>query len=145
MYKQKLEKCNNRASIIIREWSEQKKQHTSEHYKGYDLQSMDLDMTQRHSRHEKGSECFQKKENSSGIKKGKCYNCNIEEHYANECRKSKKLQQVAKTEKKSKQQKQELATVLTAQFSKHKHNCLSWTACYDNTCITHQSDKDDSD
>ena len=37
--------------------------------------------------------------------KERCYNCNIKEHYASECRKSKKLQQVAKTEKKSKQQK----------------------------------------
>ena len=125
MYKQKLEKHNNRASIIIREQSEQKKQHISEHYKGYDLQSMDLDATQRHPRHEKGSEHFQKKENSSSIKKGKCYNCNIEGHYTNECRKSKKSQQVAKMRKKPKQQKQELATVLTVQFSKHKHDCLS--------------------
>ena len=145
MYKQKLEKHNNRAPIIIREQSEQKEQRISRHYKGYDLQSMDLDTTQRHSRHKKESGHFQKKENSSSIKKEKCYNCNIKEHYTNECRKSKKSQQVAKTGKKSKQQKQKLATVLTAQFSKHKHNCLSWTVCYNNMCITHQSDKDDSD
>ena len=125
MYKQKLEKCNNKASIIIREQSEQKEQCISEHYKGYDLQSMDLDATQRHSRCEKGSGCFQKKGNSSSIKKGKCYNCNIKGHYANKCRKLKKSQQVAKTGKKSKQQKQKLVTVLTAQSSKHEHNCLS--------------------
>ena len=106
---------------------------------------MNLDTTQRHPRHKKESEHFQKKGNSSSIKKEKCYNCNIKEHYANECRKSRKSQQVAKTEKKSKQQKQKLATVLTAWFSKHKHNCLSWTVCYDDTCITYQSDKDDSD
>ena len=86
---------------------------------------MDLDMIQRHSRCEKESECFQKKENSSSIKKEKCYNCNIEGHYINECRKSKKSQQVAKMRKKSKQQKQKLVTVLTAQSSKHEHDCLS--------------------
>ena len=125
MYERKLKKCNNKASIVIREWLKQKEQRTSEHYKGYDLQSMDLDMTQRCPRHRKGSECFQKKGNSSSIRKEKCYNYDVEGHYANECRKSKKLQQVAKMKKRSKQQKQELATVLTVWFSKHEHDCLS--------------------
>ena len=125
MYKRKLEKHNNKASIVVREWLKQKEQHISEHYKGYNLQPMNLDMTQRHSRHEKGSECFQKKGNDSDIKKEKCYNCDIKEHYTNECRKLKKSQQVAKTGKKPKQQKQKLVTVLTAQFSKHEHDCLS--------------------
>ena len=91
MYKRKLKKHNNRASIVIREWSEQKKQPISEHYKDYDLQLMNLDMTQRHSKQDKRSEHFQKKENNSRTKKKRCYNCDIKEHYANECRKSKKL------------------------------------------------------
>ena len=103
MYERKLKKCNNKAPIVIRGWSEQKKQCTPEHYKGYGLQSMNLDMIQRHSSQKKGSEHFQKKENSSSIKKGKCYNCDIKEHYANECRKSRRLQQVAKMKKKLKQ------------------------------------------
>ena len=103
MYERKLKKCNNKAPIIIREQSEQKEQHISEHYKDYDLQSMNLDMTQRHSSWKKESEHFQKKENSSSIKKEKCYNCNIKEHYANECRKSRRSQQVAKMKKKLKQ------------------------------------------
>ena len=55
------------------------------------------------------------------------------------------MQQVAKMRKKPKQQKQKLATVLIAWFSKHEHDCLSWTACYDNMCTTYWSDKDDSD
>ena len=74
---------------------------------------MNLDVTQRCSKREKESEHFQKKGNSSNIKKRRCYNCNIKEHYTNECRKSKKSQQVAKIEKKLKQQKQKLVTVLT--------------------------------
>ena len=45
MYERKLEKHNNKASIMIRECSEQKKQHTSKHYKDYSLQSMNLDIT----------------------------------------------------------------------------------------------------
>ena len=36
-------------------------------------------------------------------------------------------------------------TVLTVSFSKHKHDCLSWTVCYDDMCTTHWSDKDDSE
>ena len=45
MYERKLEKYNNKASIVIEECSEQKKQCISEHYKDYDLQSMNLDTT----------------------------------------------------------------------------------------------------
>ena len=100
-------------------------------------------MTQRHLKQDKESECFQKKENDSSIKKRKCYNCNIKEHYVNESRKSRKLQQVAKMKRKLKQQKQKLTTVLTVLFSKHKHDCLSWIVYYNNMCITYQSNKDD--
>ena len=125
MYERKLKKHNNKASIVIREQSEQKKQHTLEHYKDYNLQSMNLDMTQKHSKQDKELRHFQKKENDSSIKKRKCYNCNVEEHYINKCRKLKKSQQVAKTEKRLKQQKQKLVTVLTVSFSKHEHDCLS--------------------
>ena len=63
---------------------------------------MNLDTTQRHSKQEKELRCFQKKENSSSIKKVKCYNCDIEEYYANKCRKLKKSQQVAKMKKRLK-------------------------------------------
>ena len=46
--------------------------------------------------------------------------------------------------RKLKQQKQKLTTVLTVLFNKHEHNCLLWTTCYNNMCMTHWSDKDDS-
>ena len=103
IYKRKLKKHNNKALIVIEEQSKQKKQHIFRHYKDYNLQSMNLDITQRHSKQEKESEHFQKKENDSSIKKRKCYNCDIKEHYTNTCRKSRKSQQVVKTEKKLKQ------------------------------------------
>ena len=32
-------------------------------------------------------------------------------------------------------------TVLTVSFSKNKHDCLSWTVCYNNMCTTHRDDK----
>ena len=44
MYERKLKRYNNKASIIIKERSEVKKQYISEHYKDYNLQSMNLDM-----------------------------------------------------------------------------------------------------
>ena len=45
IYKRKLKKYNNKVLIIIREQSEQKKHYISEHYKDYNLQSMNLDIT----------------------------------------------------------------------------------------------------
>ena len=58
MYERKLKKYNNKVSIVIEECSEQKEQCISEHYKDYDLQSMNLDVTQRHLKWDKKSECF---------------------------------------------------------------------------------------
>ena len=63
----------------------------------------------------------------------------------NECRKSKKLQQVAKMRKRLKQLKQKLTTVLTVLFNKNEHDCLSWTVCYDDMCTTHKDNKNDSE
>ena len=63
---------------------------------------MNSNITQRYLKWDKESEYFQKKENNSSIKKRRCYNCNIKEYYVNKCRKSKKLQQVARTERRLK-------------------------------------------
>ena len=98
---------------------------------------MNLDITQRYLRREKESEHFQKKRNNSSIKKRKCYNCDVKEHYTNKCRKLRKLQQVAKIKKKLKQWRQKLAIVLTVSFRKHEHDCLSWMICYNNMCTTY--------
>ena len=47
----------------------------------YELQFINLDTIYRCLRCFKETEHFQKKENSSYIKKIRCYNCNIKEHY----------------------------------------------------------------
>ena len=60
---------------------------------------MNLNITQQHIRCEKELEHFQKKENSSSIKKEKCYNYNTIESYTNKCRKLKKLQDFTSTRK----------------------------------------------
>ena len=51
---------------------------------------MNLDITQRCLKQKKELEYFHRKENSSNIKKEKCYNCDIKEYYMNKCRKLKK-------------------------------------------------------
>ena len=48
----------------------------------YKLQSMNFDTIYEHSEYFKETEYFQKKENSSYIKKIDYYNCDIKEHYA---------------------------------------------------------------
>ena len=55
------------------------------------------------------------------------------------------MQQVTKTEKRSKQLKQKLVTVLTVSSSKNEHDCLSWIVCYDDMCTTYRSDKNNSE
>ncbi len=55
----------------------------------------------------------------------KCYNCE-------------KLKHLARTCKKSQQERKEVTTTNTHVV----HNTLSWTVCYDNMCWTHMSSKD---
>lgn len=57
----------------------------------------------------------------------KCYNCQEKGHYANECKKPKRLPEP----------KRQLNAT-----QKPPHQNLSWTACYDDTCSTHKSDKE---
>ena len=47
IYEQKLKKYNNKVLIVIRRQTEQKEQRTSEHYKDYKFQLMNLDTTTR--------------------------------------------------------------------------------------------------
>ncbi len=58
----------------------------------------------------------------------KCYNCE-------------KLKHLARTCKKSQQERKEVAATNT----RIVHNTLSWTACYDNMCWTHMSSKDEAE
>ena len=60
-------------------------------YNLYKLQLMNLDTIYKYLRHFKETEYFQKKENSSNIKKIKCYNYNIKRHYTQDCCKLEKL------------------------------------------------------
>ena len=58
----------------------------------YELQLINLNTTHKCLKHFKETGCFQRKRNSSNIKKIKCYNYDIREHYTRDCDKLKKSQ-----------------------------------------------------
>ena len=73
---------------------------------------------------------FKRNNNRSNEKKFsmKCYNCDIEEHIARNCSKSRKS-------------KSRFKIVAIQIKSKDDHDDLNWTFCYDDACWTHLSEK----
>ena len=67
---------------------------TTMYHDSYGLQSMNLDTTHEHLRWFKRTECFQKKRTLSHSKREECYNCDISEHFTQECWKQKKSQSI---------------------------------------------------
>ena len=89
----------------------------------YESKSMKIDAIRKKS--------FKRNNNRSNEKKFsmKCYNCDIEEHIARNCNKSRKSKSKFK-----------IAAIQIK--SKNDHDDLNWTFCYDDACWTHLSEKE---
>ena len=72
----------------------------------------------------------------------KCYNCEKVGHLAKNC-KSKKQVNATQEDKRKKKKPQKKEKELNATQIKEKpdHATLSWTACYNNSCLIHLSKK----
>ena len=91
------------------------------------------------------------------IKKIKCYNYDIKEHYTWDCYKLKKSQNLAATRWELRGVKQQVLTTITewsldlatleyrSTGVNNQHMSMSLTVCYNDFCRTHQSDKNKSE
>ena len=92
------------------------------------------DCTSRVSEHEKDRDDSQNnqftkiynKKSQDSLKTQKCYNCEKSEHLVRDCKRLKKRSEIKA-------------------FAAISHDTLSWTACYDNMCWVHQSNKNSSE
>ena len=148
-HKWHMKKTRQHAPVVITQ-----KKLTMIYHNLYRLQPMNLDTTHRHLRWFKGTGCFQKKRNSSNFKRGECYNCDILEHFTQECWKQKKSQSITTIKWGLRGTKQQVLTIMKEQNPglaaleqestkvNQQHNSMSWTVCYNDICQMHRSDKD---
>ena len=150
-HEQRMERTKLHALVIVTQ-----RKPAMIYHNPYGLQPMDLDATHGHSGWSKGTGRFQKKGTPSHFKKRECYNCGISGHFTQECRKQKKSQSITTTKQGPGGTKQQVLAIMEernpglaalgqeSMEAKQRHNSMSWTACYDDTCQTHRSDKDGS-
>ncbi len=96
----------------------------------YDSQPMKLDAIRKISTNARDKTVQQSKA---------CYTCKKLSHYSKNCTQNK-----YKNKSKS-YDKQDRSFAATKENQKDKHQALSWTACYENNCRTHLSDKKGSE
>ena len=125
-YERRLKKDKESTMSVILSWKFKKKRRQSY----YDFQSMKLDATWKISMNTRDKTVQQSKT---------CYTCEKLSHYSKNCTQNK-----YKNKSKS-YDKQDRSFAATKEDQKDKHQALSWTACYENNCHTHLSNKKDSE
>ena len=116
LYERRMKKINKK--IVYEKITKVKVKNDS-----YESKSMKIDAIRKKS--------FKRNNNRSNEKEFsmKCYNCDIEEHIARNCNKSRKSESKLK-----------IAAIQIK--SKNDHDDLNWTFCYDDACWTHLSEKE---
>ncbi len=123
-YKRRLKKDKELTTSVVLSWKFKKKRWQSY----YDSQSMKLNATWKISMNARDKTVQQSKT---------CYTCKKLSHYFKNCTQNK-----YKNKSKS-YDKQDRSFAATKENQKNKHQALSWTACYENNCRTHLSNKKD--
>ncbi len=124
-YERRLKKNKELTTSVVLSRKFKKKQWQSY----YDSQSMKLDAIRKISTNAQDKTVQQSKT---------CYTCKKLDHYFKNCTQN-------KYKNKSKfYDKQDKSFAATKENQKDKHQALSWTACYEDNCCTHLSDKKDS-
>ena len=132
VYKRSMEKSQkNYVSLKVN------KPHESTQYNNqpyYSPQPIEINATFHWNWFQRGT-----KQVPKGIRgKGNCYSCEKPGHFARDCQVSMKA---------FSPKKKTYAAALKEPALKQpvQHNAMSWTACYDDSCTVHQSDKDGSE
>ncbi len=125
-YKRRLKKDKELTMSVVLSRKFKKKRRQSY----YDSQSMKLDAIRKISTNACSKTVQQSKT---------CYTCRKLSHYFKDCTQNK-----YKNKSKS-YDKQDRSFAATKEDQRDKHQALSWTACYENNCHTHLSDKKDSE
>ena len=99
----------------------------------YESQSMKINVTQKRFNKSSGRRFFNKQNRGK-----RCYTCDKLEHFSRKC-----IQNKYKSKPSSYDNHGKIIAITEIKFI-NNHRCLSWTACYDDNCNIHLSDKEDS-
>jgi len=123
-YKRRLEKKNKIAYVSVA-WSKKKKKQLY-----YDSQSMKINAIRKMLMNAHDKTVQQSKA---------CYTCKKLDHFFKDYTQNKYKNKLKLYDK------QDKSFAATKEDQKDKHQTLSWTACYENNCCIHLSDKKDSE